>query len=57
MKTICSDLDAQYQELDDLVSTLSEKKWHMDTPFDQWTIFDTYIIQKISSVNLKKSQQ
>jgi uncharacterized protein (TIGR03084 family) len=40
MEKICSDLDAEYQELNDLVAGLDEKKWHLKTPFFQWTIFD-----------------
>ena len=40
MKKICSDLKAQYQELDDLVTELDEKQWHLKTPFFNWTIFD-----------------
>ena len=37
---ICSDLEAQYQELDDLVAELDDKKWSLETPFFHWTIFD-----------------
>ena len=40
MKKICSDLEAQYQELDDLVAGLDEKEWRLETPFFHWTIFD-----------------
>jgi len=40
MKTICLDLKAQYQELDDLVAGLDKKKWLLETPFFHWTIFD-----------------
>lgn len=40
MKRICSDLEAQYQEFDDLVARLDEKQWRHKTPFFQWTIFD-----------------
>ena len=40
MKTICSDLESQYQELDDLVAALDAEKWRAITPFFNWTIFD-----------------
>ena len=40
MKQICSDLEEQYQEFDELVSKLEEKLWHHKTPFFQWSIFD-----------------
>ncbi|MDM8551773.1 TIGR03084 family metal-binding protein [Desulfobacterales bacterium HSG2] len=40
MNRICSDVEAQYQELDDLVSGLNDKKWFLETPFYHWTIFD-----------------
>ncbi len=40
MESICSDLEAQYQEFEDLVSRLDEKKWRLETPFFHWTIFD-----------------
>ncbi|MGB9499398.1 MAG: TIGR03084 family metal-binding protein [Dissulfuribacterales bacterium] len=40
MKQICSDLDAQYQELDGLVAGLDENRWYLKTPFYKWTIFD-----------------
>ena len=40
MKQICSDLEAQYQEFDDLVAGLDEKQWRLKTPFFEWTIFD-----------------
>ncbi len=40
MKQICTDLEEQYQELDDLVFNLDEKQWQKRTPFYQWTIFD-----------------
>jgi hypothetical protein len=40
MKQICSDLEEEYQEFDDLVSRLDEKQWLRKTPFFQWTIFD-----------------
>jgi uncharacterized protein (TIGR03084 family) len=39
-KKICLDLEAQYQELDDLVAELDNKKWSLETPFFHWTIFD-----------------
>lgn len=40
MEIICSDLNAQYLELDNLVSGLDEKRWFAATPFFGWTIFD-----------------
>jgi uncharacterized protein (TIGR03084 family) len=40
METICADLKAQYQELDDRVSGLNREKWYLNTPFYEWTIFD-----------------
>ncbi|MBW1835706.1 MAG: TIGR03084 family protein [Deltaproteobacteria bacterium] len=40
MKQICKDLDAQYQEFDDLVKGLDEPQWYRSTPFFEWTIFD-----------------
>jgi len=40
MKQICQDLEAQYQEFDDLVKGLDEHQWHRNTPFFEWTIFD-----------------
>ncbi len=40
MEIICSDLKAQYQQLDDLVTGLNEQKWYLKTPFFDWTIFD-----------------
>jgi uncharacterized protein (TIGR03084 family) len=40
MKQICTDLDNQYQEFDELVARLDEKQWHRKTPFFEWTIFD-----------------
>ncbi len=40
MKTICLDLKAQYQELDDLMAELDEKKWHFEILFFHWMIFD-----------------
>ena len=40
MKEICRDLDAQYLELDTLVSGLKETNWFATTPFYGWTIFD-----------------
>ena len=40
MKQICNDLEAQYQEFDDLVKGLDEHQWHRNTPFFEWTIFD-----------------
>ena len=40
MKQICSDLEWQYQEFDELVTRLDEKQWCLKTPFFQWTIFD-----------------
>jgi len=40
MEAICTDLNAQYMELDDLVSGLSKDNWFTATPFYGWTIFD-----------------
>jgi uncharacterized protein (TIGR03084 family) len=40
MKSICRDLEAQYLELDTIVSRLNEERWFDETPFYGWTIFD-----------------
>ena len=40
MEKICTDLKAQYQELDHVVSDLNKETWHRKTPFYGWTIFD-----------------
>ena len=40
MKHLCSDLEEQYKEFDDLVSRGDEKLWQLKTPFYRWTIFD-----------------
>lgn len=40
MNVICQDLTDEYNELDDLVSGLSEKQWNTVTPFFEWTIKD-----------------
>ena len=40
MESICSDLEAQYNEFDDLVAPLETDAWRTETPFFQWTIFD-----------------
>lgn len=40
MKQICLDLEAQYQEFDNLVAGLDDEQWRLKTPFFQWTIFD-----------------
>jgi uncharacterized protein (TIGR03084 family) len=40
MEGICADLEAQYQELHDLVVGLDEAQWRLETPFFGWTIFD-----------------
>lgn len=40
MKQICSNLEEQYQEFDDMVSGLDVKLWQHRTPFFNWTIFD-----------------
>lgn len=40
MKTICSDLAAEYQALDDLVAGLDPETWYRVTPFYGWTVFD-----------------
>lgn len=37
MEKICEDLQAEYQELDALVASLSENQWHISTP-SHWTI-------------------
>lgn len=40
MEKICADLNAQYLELDTIVSGLNEEGWFVATPFFGWTIFD-----------------
>lgn len=40
MKQTCSDLGAQYQEMDELVAGLDREQWRLETPFYHWTIFD-----------------
>jgi uncharacterized protein (TIGR03084 family) len=40
MVKIITDLKAQYQELDNVVSDLYGESWHLQTPFYGWTIFD-----------------
>lgn len=40
MKNICSDLENQYLELENLVAGLDEAQWRLETPFFNWTIFD-----------------
>jgi len=40
MVKIITDLKAQYQELDNVVSDLYGESWHFQTPFYGWTIFD-----------------
>ncbi len=40
MKQICSDLEEQYQEFDDMVSGLDVNLWQHRTPFYNWTLFD-----------------
>lgn len=40
MKQICTDLEKQCREFDDLVSGLDTKLWKSETPFYSWTIFD-----------------
>jgi len=40
MNLICSDLETQYQEFDNLVSMLDGTSWQSRTPFYHWTIFD-----------------
>jgi len=40
LKQICSNLEEQYQEFDDMVSGLDVKLWQHRTPFFNWTIFD-----------------
>ena len=40
MEKICTDLKAQYQELDNVVSDLNEEIWDYKIPFYGWTILD-----------------
>jgi uncharacterized protein (TIGR03084 family) len=40
MEKICTDLNAQYRDLDDLVCRLEPDRWHLQTPFYGWTVFD-----------------
>jgi len=40
MKAICDDLKAEYEELDAIVSELSDSGWDKVTPFYNWTIRD-----------------
>lgn len=40
MKTVCSDLEALYREMDDRVALLGPDRWHLETPFDHWTVLD-----------------
>ena len=40
MDKICRDLEAEYRELDDVVSGLDITRWSLETPFYRWTIFD-----------------
>jgi uncharacterized protein (TIGR03084 family) len=40
MKTICTDLREEYDGLERLVASLSEKQWQIVTPFYNWTIYD-----------------
>ena len=40
MKTICDDLNNEYEALDHIVSHLKKEEWLIKTPFNQWTIKD-----------------
>lgn len=40
MKNICSDLEKQYLELENLVAGRDEAQCRLETPFFNWTIFD-----------------
>lgn len=40
MKSICSDLTAEQQSLDEIVAALDEQTWSLPTPADGWTIRD-----------------
>lgn len=40
MKTICSDLKAEYDELESVLADLDESQWEMRTPFLNWSIKD-----------------
>ena len=40
MKTICSDLKAEYDELESVLADLDERQWEMKTPFLNWSIKD-----------------
>lgn len=40
MKIICQDLRDEYEELDNLVASLTDDQWQLLTPFYDWTIYD-----------------
>ncbi|MFP3980134.1 MAG: TIGR03084 family metal-binding protein [Desulfobacterales bacterium] len=40
METICSDLKAEHEELEDVLANLDENQWEMKTPFLNWRIKD-----------------
>ena len=40
MKEICSDLAAEYEELDSIVAALDESGWNILTPAEGWTVKD-----------------
>lgn len=40
MKSICADLAAEYQALDDLAAGLDKNQWFLETRFFNWTVFD-----------------
>ncbi len=40
MKEICTDLERQYRQFDDLVSAMDNKNWYSKTPFYEWSVFD-----------------
>ena len=40
MDTICDDLQAEHQSLDDYVATLDESRWSLPTPAQGWSIRD-----------------
>ena len=40
MKKICQDLRDEYEELDNLVTSIRDEEWQTITPFYDWTIYD-----------------
>ena len=40
MQKICLDLLAEYEELQVVLSTLTEQQWQQTSPFKNWTIYD-----------------